>query len=93
MAELAGAVLVSVGVAFFAAGSIGLLRLPTLHARLHALTKADNLGLGFVVAGLVVLEARLAAAAMLVLVWLVVLAGSALVSHLIARDALPESDE
>ena len=31
---------------FYLAGSVGLLRLPDLYSRLHALTKADNLGLG-----------------------------------------------
>ena len=34
------------------AGSVGLLRFPDTLTRLHALTKADNLGLGLVVLGL-----------------------------------------
>ena len=43
--------LIGAGALFFLAGSIGVLRLPDLLSRLHALTKADNLGLGLVVAG------------------------------------------
>ena len=35
------------GALFFLAGTVGLLRFPDVHARLHALTKADNVGLGF----------------------------------------------
>src|SRR5499426_613844 len=43
---------VSTGVFFFLAGSIGLLRFPDALSRLHALTKADNVGLGLVMLGL-----------------------------------------
>ena len=39
------------GVVFFA-GALGLLRFPDPFTRMHALTKADNLGLGLVVLGL-----------------------------------------
>ena len=39
------------GLLFFVAGSIGLLRFPDTVSRLHALTKADTLGLGLVIAG------------------------------------------
>ena len=43
---------VSAGAFFFLAGTVGLLRFPDSLTRLHALTKADNLGLGLVVLGL-----------------------------------------
>jgi len=43
---------VSAGAFFFLAGTVGLLRFPDTLTRLHALTKADNLGLGLVVLGL-----------------------------------------
>ncbi len=43
---------VSAGAFFFLAGSVGLLRFPDALSRLHALTKADNLGLGLIVLGL-----------------------------------------
>ena len=43
---------ISAGVFFFLAGTVALLRFPDSLSRLHALTKADNLGLGFVVLGL-----------------------------------------
>jgi multicomponent Na+:H+ antiporter subunit G len=43
---------VSAGAFFFLAGSVGLLRFPDALSRLHALTKADNLGLGLVMLGL-----------------------------------------
>jgi len=88
MTELVAALLVSTGLAFFAAGSIGLLRLPDLHTRLHALTKADNLGLGFLATGLALLDGGLVTALKLLLVWLLVLAASAASAHMIAQQAL-----
>ena len=46
--DLAVLALLGAGLAFYAAGSLGLLRFPDTASRLHALTKADNLGLGLV---------------------------------------------
>ncbi len=40
------------GLVFFLAGTVGLLRFPDAYTRLHALTKADNLGVALVVIGL-----------------------------------------
>ena len=51
-------------------GGIGLLRLPDLLSRLHALTKADNLGLGALVIGLVLLSPDLLTALKLLVIWL-----------------------
>jgi multicomponent Na+:H+ antiporter subunit G len=77
------------GTLFFLAGSIGLLRFPDLYSRLHALTKADNLGLGLIALGVLAQADSPAFVAKVILVWLVTLATSAVVGHLIARDALP----
>jgi multicomponent Na+:H+ antiporter subunit G len=78
---------VSAGAFFFLAGSIGLLRFPDALSRLHALTKADNLGLGLVMLGLLPRAGGLLAALKLVVVWLLVLLASAMVSQLVARVA------
>jgi len=45
-------ILLIAGSVFFLAGTLGLLRFPDVYTRLHALTKADNVGLGLMVAGL-----------------------------------------
>jgi multicomponent Na+:H+ antiporter subunit G len=78
-------VLVSLGALFFLAGSLGLLRFPDTLARLHALTKADNLGLGLIMLGLLPHVAWPFGALKLIAVWLLVLMGSASASQLIAR--------
>ena len=79
-------VLLSAGAFFFLAGTVGLLRFPDTLTRLHALTKADNLGLGLVVIGLLPQTGGLYAAK-LVGVWLLVLVASSAVSQLIGRAA------
>lgn len=85
-------VLIMVGAFFFLAGSIGLLRFPDVFTRLHALTKADNLGLGLVVAGLAVQMDSWLAIVKLILIWMLVLIGSATVCCLIAGRTLEQSD-
>ncbi|CAB3767193.1 monovalent cation/H(+) antiporter subunit G [Paraburkholderia humisilvae] len=75
------------GIFFFVAGTVGLLRFPDTYTRLHALTKADNLGLGMVVLGLLPQAGHVMVALKLVVVWLLVLLTSSDVSQLIARAA------
>ncbi len=74
------------GLLFFAAGSIGLLRFPDTLSRLHALTKADTLGLGLVVAGLALRAGSLLEVAQMLLIWLLVLASGATACQLLARQ-------
>ena len=76
---------VSAGAFFFLAGTIGLLRFPDTLTRLHALTKADNLGLGFVVLGLLPQAGSLRDGLKLISIWMLALLAGATVSQLIAR--------
>jgi multicomponent Na+:H+ antiporter subunit G len=75
---------ISGGAFFFLAGTVGLLRFPDSLTRLHALTKADNLGLGLVVLGLLPQVESLRDGLKLVCVWLLVLLAGSTVSQLIA---------
>jgi multicomponent Na+:H+ antiporter subunit G len=85
--EIASAALLLIGAFFFFAGTVGLLRFPDVYTRLHALAKADNLGLGCVLAGLALQADSVAAALKLLLVWPLVLVASAAVGYVIARRA------
>jgi len=78
-------VAVTGGAFFFLAGTAGLLRFPDTFTRLHALTKADNLGLGLVILGLLPRVDSVFIAGKLVGVWLLVLLSGAVASQLIAR--------
>lgn len=75
---------IAAGVAFFIAGSVALLRFPDPLSRLHALTKADSLGLGLIVLGLLPWAGGWLAALKLILVWLLVLLAGAVATQLIA---------
>ena len=78
---------IGLGLFFYLAGTLGLLRFPDAYTRLHALTKADNLGLALVVLGLLPQVGSVLAGLKLLLVWLLVILSSAVVSQLIARTA------
>ena len=87
--DLFTVIAVAAGLVFFLAGTVGLLRFPDSLTRLHALTKADNLGLGLIVLGLLPQAADGQDALKLVVIWLLTLLGSAAASQLIARVARP----
>jgi multicomponent Na+:H+ antiporter subunit G len=91
--ELAAALLLVAGGIFFLAGTLGLLRFPDVYTRLHALTKADNLGLGLIVLGLAVQSSSWAVAGKLLLIWFLVLLAAAGGCYLVARTALQRGVE
>lgn len=84
--------MVSTGLLFFVAGTLGLLRFPDRLTRLHALTKADNLGLGLVVLGLMARAGDPLAAMKLAAVWLLLLMTSATLGQLIAAKVRDEDN-
>lgn len=88
MIDAFSALLLLGGTFFFLAGSAGLLRFPDLYTRLHAVTKADNLGLGLLVLGLVLQAENGWSALKLLLIWGIGVFASATSSHAIARAAI-----
>jgi len=87
MTEWLSMALLVVGAFFFFAGTAGLLRFPDVYSRLHALAKADNLGLGCVLLGLALQAESIAAALKLLLIWPLVLSASGGIGFAIARRA------
>ena len=81
------------GALFFLAGVVGLLRFPDTLSRLHALTKADNLGLGLIVVGLLPQVDSISGALKLVCIWLLVLLSSGTASQLVARALRQRQEE
>ena len=88
--EVFSALLILMGAAFFLAGTVGLLRFPDVYCRLHALTKADNLGLGLVALGLILRPGEVATRVQILLIWFLALAAAATVCHILARSSLRE---
>jgi multicomponent Na+:H+ antiporter subunit G len=76
---------ISAGMFFFFAGTVGLLRFPDSLTRLHALTKADNLGLGLVALGLIPRADSALSALKLIVIWVLVLLSGGSTSQLIGR--------
>jgi len=75
------------GLFFLVAGTLGLLRFPDPLSRLHALTKADGLGLGLIVLGLLPQTDGVLGALKLLLVWALALFAGGTVGQMIARVA------
>lgn len=75
------------GALLFLAGTLGLLRFPDTLSRLHALSKADNLGLCLIVLGLLPLQTSLMGGVKLVCIWLLAQLSAATASQLIAGIA------
>jgi multicomponent Na+:H+ antiporter subunit G len=76
---------VGAGLFFFLAGTVGLLRFPDTLTRLHALTKADNLGFGLIVIGLLPQTPDVVTGLKLIVVWMLVQLAAATASQLIAQ--------
>ena len=88
---LSGACILA-GAFFFIAGTLGLLRFGDTLSRVHALTKADNLGLGLIVLGLLPLVGSLADALKLLVIWALGLLGGTTAAQLVAGAVRREQD-
>jgi len=88
MSNWISGILLLFAVFFFVGGTVGLLRFPDVYSRLHALTKADNIGLGFIVLALFIQAESWDWALKLLLVWIFVMAAGATNAYLIAQAAI-----
>ncbi|MEZ4415689.1 MAG: monovalent cation/H(+) antiporter subunit G [Gemmatimonadota bacterium] len=84
---LAAVVLVGIGMVFFLAGLVGLLRFPDVFTRIHALTKADTLGLGCVALGVGLLQTSLVSGLRVLLIWTLIALASGANGHFLCRAA------
>lgn len=89
---LSGAVIV-VGVVFFTAGTIGLIRFPDTRSRLHALTKADNIGLALVLIGVALQVGSGSTAVLLLITWVLVLGAASVSAQTLAGVEADNSSE
>lgn len=83
--------LVLAGAVFFLAGAVGLARFPDPLSRMHALSKADNLGLGLIVAGLLLQAPDWRTALKLLGIWLLAQLSAAAVTQLVAQAVVRRS--
>ncbi len=76
---------IGAGAFFFFAGAVGLLRFPDSLTRLHALTKADNIGLGLVILGLLPRADSLLDALRLIAIWALIQLSGASTAQMVGR--------
>lgn len=91
--EVLAALLLLAGTFFFTAGTAGLIRFPDVRSRLHALTKADTLGLGLVLAGAALLLGSVSAALVLLATWFLALGAASATAHVLARLEAEQAEE
>jgi multicomponent Na+:H+ antiporter subunit G len=87
VADVAAAVLLLGGCALSLAAAIGVVRLPDVLSRMHAVTKPQVLGLLLVVAGLTLRLRDLTSLGLLLLVVLFQFTTSPVASHMVSRAA------
>ena len=92
LVSILGAASVLAGAFLFIAGTLGLLRFGDTLSRVHALTKADNLGLGLIVLGLLPLADSITDALKLIVMWALVLLGGTTAAQLVANAVRSEQD-
>ncbi len=88
MGDVFSVILTSAALLFYVAGTVGLIRFPDTHSRLHALTKADNLGLGLLILGLMAQADGWVTLGKLLLTWVLALIAAGAAAQLVARTAL-----
>lgn len=93
MIGLLGMALIGAGTLFFVAGTVGLLRFPDLCSQLHALTKADGLGLALIGLGTALLAGAAGEVARVALICAFAALSGATCGHLIARHARQQGQE
>lgn len=90
--DVVSALLLLSGCFFFTSGTIGLIRFPDVRSQLHALTKADNLGLGLILLGVALLAGSWSTAGVLLVTWLLALGAASVSAQVIAGRQVELND-
>ena len=75
------------GFFFLVVGVLGLLRLPDVYTRMHAMGKCDTLGAGLIVIALMILIGDITNITKLILIGVMIATINPIITHLIAKTA------
>lgn len=82
-----GDIFLILGTIFFIIGTIGVVRFFDLYTRLHALSKIDNMGLGFIALGMILHSDSILIALKIFLIWILVLLSSSTLSYILSSHS------
>ncbi len=85
--EIVAMVLMSGGFFFLAISAIGLIRMPDVYNRMHALGKCDTLGSWLIILGLILLIGEMTSIVKMVLIIILVATINPVMTHLIAKTS------
>ena len=85
--EILAIILLFGGLFFLIVGVVGLIRLPDIYNRLHALGKCDTMGSGMIILGMVMIVPGMTNVVKLVLMIIFTLAINPVMTHLITKTA------
>ncbi len=83
--EILAMIFIAGGVFFLLVGGVGLIRLPDVYNRMHAVGKCDTLGSGFILIGLMFISGSFAVVIKLAIVLLLVLVINPTITHMMAK--------
>ena len=86
--SIAGSVLIGLGLAFMAITALGMIRLPDLFSRVHAVSKSETLGIALVLLGLILHEGATLVSLKIGLILLFVAVANPVGAHILTRAAL-----
>ncbi len=85
--EILAIILLFGGLFFLVVGVVGLIRLPDIYNRLHALGKCDTMGSGMIILGMVLIVPGMTNVVKLLLMIIFTLAINPVMTHLITKTA------
>ncbi|MDP1535857.1 MAG: monovalent cation/H(+) antiporter subunit G [Burkholderiales bacterium] len=93
IADVLSWICLAAGGFFCLVGAVGMLRMPDFYTRMHAASVIETLGVGFLLAGMVIQAGLTLVTVKLVVIGLLVLFASPTASHALARAALARGVE
>lgn len=85
--EIIAIILMSGGFFFLTVGVVGLIRLPDVYNRLHALGKCDTMGIGLIILGLVLIVPGTTNVVKLLLMGALTIVINPVITHMITKTA------
>lgn len=87
-ADIAVGICLALGAVFYLIGAVGLIRMPDIFTRMHAVSVSETLGVTLLMLGMAIEAGFTLVLVKLVIIWLVLMVAGPVASHALARAAL-----